>query len=141
MPDINIGAITEALNDKEDRDLRNTDTGSGADAVIEYQKPTAENNYTWYRKYASGWVEQGGRATTNSSNPKQITLPVEMGDVYYNINILGQTSTDGYSNAAWQVMPITTATSPKSTTSFYAQASITGYNLFFYWEVKGMAAS
>lgn len=60
MSDINIGAITEALNDKTDRDLMNVDTGVGADAVIEYQMPTAENNYTWYRKYKSGWVEQGG---------------------------------------------------------------------------------
>lgn len=32
----------------------------GADYVTEWQTPTAENNYTWYRKYKSGWVEQGG---------------------------------------------------------------------------------
>ena len=37
-------------------------------------------------------------------------------------------------------MPVSTSTSPKSTTSFYAQSSITGYNLFFYWEVKGQSA-
>lgn len=60
MSDINIGAISEALNDKVDRDNRNVDTGAKADAVIDYQAPTAENDYTWYRKYASGWVEQGG---------------------------------------------------------------------------------
>lgn len=30
------------------------------DFVVESQLPTAENNYTWYRKYKSGWVEQGG---------------------------------------------------------------------------------
>ena len=105
--------------------------------VIAYQAPTSSNDYTWYRKYADGWVEQGGQATTNSSNPKLITLPVEMIGIAYNINIMGQTGADGYANAAWQVMPIATTTSPKSKTSFYAQASITGYNLFFYWEVKG----
>ena len=112
---------------------------SGFD-IVEFQAPTSSNNYTWYKKYRNGWVEQGGRATTNSSDPKQVTLPVEMADTYYNINLLGQTSMDGYSNAQWQVMSLTTTTNPKSTTSFYAQASITGYNLFFYWEVKGMAA-
>ena len=128
---VNAAGITaEQLNGK-------VDVGH---QVIEWQAPTSENNYTWYRKYADGWVEQGGRGTTNSSNPCAVTLPVEMGNIYYSINTLGQTSTDGYTNATWQVMPISTATSPKSTTSFYAQASISGYNLFFYWEVKGMYA-
>lgn len=30
------------------------------DYVIEWQSPTANNNYTWYRKYKSDWVEMGG---------------------------------------------------------------------------------
>lgn len=57
-----------------------------ADYVIEWQSPTAENNYTWYRKYKSGWVEQGGiesvtgyAATTTSD----ITLPITMLDTNY----------------------------------------------------------
>ena len=29
--------------------------------VIDFQEPTSANNYTWYRKYKSGWVEQGGK--------------------------------------------------------------------------------
>ena len=114
---------------------------TNVDYVIESQLPTYENGYTWYRKYKSGWIEQGGRATTTSGNPKQVSLPVTMADTYYNINILGQTQTDGYTGAQWQVMSVSTATSPKSTTSFYAQPSITGYNLFFYWEVRGIAAN
>ena len=36
------------------------------DFVVACQLPTAENNYTWYRKYKSGWVEQGG-ITTNAT--------------------------------------------------------------------------
>ena len=94
----------------------------------------------WYRLYKSGWVEQGGGATTNGGNPYAVSLPVEMADVYYNISILGQTGTDGYSNAQWQVMSISTASTPKRTTGFYGQPSITGYNLFFYWQVSGMSA-
>lgn len=115
--------------------------GLKAHEVIEFQAPTAQNNYTWYRKYRDGWVEMGGRSTTNGGNATQVTLPVTMADTYYNISLLGQTSTDGYSNAGWQIMPVASVTSPKSTTSFYAQADITGYNLFFYWEVKGMYAA
>ena len=34
------------------------------DWVVESQLPTAENNYTWYRKYKSGWVEMGGTINT-----------------------------------------------------------------------------
>lgn len=110
------------------------------DFVVDCQMPTAENGYIWYRKYKSGWIEQGGRATTTSSNPKEITLPVEMADTYYNINLLGQTSTDGYQNAQWQMMSLASTAHPKTKTSFYAQPSLTGYNLFFYWEVRGIAA-
>ena len=33
---------------------------TNADYVIETQLPTSSNNYTWYRKYKSGWVEMGG---------------------------------------------------------------------------------
>ena len=41
---------------------------------IEFQAPTAENGYTWYRKYADGWVEQGGRGYTNNNNtPRKMT--------------------------------------------------------------------
>ena len=113
---------------------------ANADYVVESQLPTAENNYTWYRKYKSGWVEQGGQATTNSGNPKQIILPLEMANIYYNINITPQTLTDGYTNAGWNVIAINTTASPKTNTNFYAQPSITGYNLPFYWVVFGIAA-
>lgn len=42
-----------------------------AHKVIEFQAPTADNGYTWYRKYADGWVEQGGQLTGRS-----ITFPI-----------------------------------------------------------------
>ena len=54
------------------------------DYVIEWQMPTAENNYTWYRKYKSGWVEQGGIWTGEMSCDigkeviSTITLPIKM---------------------------------------------------------------
>lgn len=112
----------------------------GADYVVESQMPTADNGYTWYRKYKSGWVEQGGIATTNRSNATPITLPVEMADTNYIPFIQGRTALDGYSNATWQVMPVNTATSTQTSTLFYAQASITGYDLRFSWQVSGMAA-
>ena len=63
---------------------------SNYDFVVEYQEPTAANNYTWYRKYKSGWVEQGGLQTGNVSiaygsegNLGVITLPVIMKNTSY----------------------------------------------------------
>ena len=50
---------------------------SGTDYVIEWQEPVPENNYTWYRKYKSGWVEQGGIAAASSGH-YAVQLPVKM---------------------------------------------------------------
>ncbi len=65
-----------------------TDMG-GADYVVAWQNPTAENNYTWFRKYKSGWVEQGGRWVGSirlepyNVGTDDITLPVVMSDGNY----------------------------------------------------------
>lgn len=128
MPDINIGAITEALNDKEDRDLKNTDTDSGADAVIEFQRPTAENGYTWYRKYASGWVEQGG-IKTGSTSELTIDLPVEMIDLNYTTiaNPVGLNSSN-----------LGTKVTNYSTTQIKTYTSSQGNVM---WIVEGMSAN
>lgn len=41
-------------------------TDVSGDSVIETQLPTVENNYTWYRKHKSGWVEMGGMIPKNA---------------------------------------------------------------------------
>lgn len=66
--------------------------------LIEFQKPTSNNNYTWYRKYADGWVEQGGIETGVSSNYSSVTLPVEMSDTNYTLicNTIEQFSGNNY---------------------------------------------
>lgn len=57
----------------------NTRTNGMIDYVIESQTPTANNNYTWYRKYKSGWVEQGGKVSGSSN----AILPKRMSDRNY----------------------------------------------------------
>ncbi|MBS7401776.1 MAG: hypothetical protein KIG16_04650, partial [Eubacteriales bacterium] len=47
-----------------------------AHRVIEFQAPTASNGYTWYRKYADGWVEQGGTINARDDAKVTITFPV-----------------------------------------------------------------
>jgi hypothetical protein len=65
--------------------------------VIEFQAPTAENNYTWYRKYADGWVEQGGCYSQNigtGDTAWSASLPVSMSDNNYtaSVNVNGGNS-------------------------------------------------
>lgn len=57
-------------------------TLKGYDYVIESQTPTSQNNYTWYRKYKSGWVEQGGQKI---SNTKTYELPIRMANTNYTV--------------------------------------------------------
>lgn len=139
MSDINIGAITEALNDKTDRDMRNVDNTAGADAVIEYQEPTADNSYTWYRKYKSGWVEQGGAVVVNSASvgggtysTTTITFPIELqGTRTWKCQARHDRFNAGFENS-------TVTTGAKVYQVNDATASFA--NPFVIWEVKGMAA-
>lgn len=120
------GITAETLNDK-------ADVGH---EVIAFQAPTAANNYTWYRKYADGWIEQGGVKTVETSTYVDVTLPVTMADTGYIINTTSlSTVTDGI--RAGHVL-----TSSKATTGFrfgYINGG-TAVTTNFTWEVKGMYA-
>ena len=104
------------------------DAGSGG--VTEFQEPTAANNYTWYRKYADGWVEQGGQANGN----KTVSLPITMSDANYEtiINVLYDSS--GY--ALYSELGFIKHDS-KTTTSFTKSGNANIFN----WVVYGMAAN
>ena len=100
--------------------------------VVEFQEPTAQNGYTWYRKYADGWVEQGGLQTSSSgSSGVTVTLPVAMTDANY--TIVATISEQDY---------FVTCLS-KTTTSFQFRSVNfrgEGYNKAGSWQVSGMAA-
>ena len=96
--------------------------------VIAFQAPTADNNYTWYRKYADGWVEQGG---FSSGESRTATLPVAMADTNYSVICVQRGTT----------APTAAEGSPRagaiSTTQIYVNGGATSNNVC--WEVKGMA--
>jgi len=77
----------------------NTSAIAGADYVVESQLPTAQNNYTWYRKYKSGWVEQGGKTTQTATSSVDATIlfPVEMQDEEYTVtfSVCSSVANDG----------------------------------------------
>lgn len=128
----------ETLNTKADRNLLNTT--DNVDIVVESQLPTAENGYTWYRKYKSGWVEQGGRfssSVTNSFNT--ITMPVAMHDTNYCVfssNLTNYVEGTGSSHA--YVMEKVASIYHLTTTTIGVFSQNTGRN--FVWQVSGMSA-
>lgn len=102
-----------------------TRTTGMIDYVIESQMPTAENDYTWYRKYKSGWVEQGGETTNNASS---VTFPIEMANDKYTVirTQAGSTSQQSY-YPAWVAGYIT-----RTTTGFsFQNASTSGRNVWY----------
>lgn len=98
--------------------------------VIAFQVPKVGNNYTWYRKYADGWVEQGGSIDSAASGTYTVTFPVTMADTHYTIlKTLSTTSSNGaqYNQVSF---------ANKTTTS--AQTNTAGVG--FSWQVSGMSA-
>ena len=111
------------------------DYNSG-DYVIDFQAPTADNSYTWYRKYKSGWVEQGGvfDAPNNTAGvEKTITLPLPMTNDKYTITIGVRNTTNDYD------VYLFVATKTSTTITFkcnIANAALADQN----WQVSGMSA-
>lgn len=103
------------------------------DYVVDFQRPTAQNNYTWYRLYKSGWVEQGGHATPNYSG-QSISFPVEMSDTNYNV-LTGINQTGVLSGTVGVIVDNKTATGM----ILYGNWNPTQPNDFM-WQVSGMSA-
>lgn len=134
------GATGEVTMDTDTKQLRVHDgvkTGGYAiDTLVAFQAPTAANNYTWYRKYSSGWVEQGGtNVNVNEVSTTVITLPIEMADTYYTAlaqNNSLSTASDTENGVGIQ------RTSTTTVTLFTHYVNPNTINVS--WEVKGMAA-
>ena len=132
MTYINIGKLTEEIND------------INAHCVVKFQAPTAENNYTWYRLYADGWVEQGGSTTSGQATPVTVNLPITMANGKYQIQLTAQiTDNTDYTYSTSRITTIRNENDyTNNTTSFkYAVTSVSGASIVSVcWEVKGMAA-
>ncbi len=105
------------------------------DYVVAWQMPNAANNYTWYRKYKSGWVEMGGRAVTTVEKTTTFYLPIELNDSTNNItySVIG----------AWNDSPVvyhvrTLAQTRNSVTVCgiqQAESSTSRQTVSFFWRI------
>lgn len=129
------GAQGELTMDTDTNALRihdgTTQGGHMIDCVVAWQAPTAANNYTWYRKYASGWVEQGG-CYNSASETVTVSFPIQMADTNYTILKTMQTSSTGTPARYFDF-----SFANKTTTS----AQTNSANVGFSWQVSGIAAN
>lgn len=104
--------------------------------LIDFQIPTAGNGYTWYRKYADGWVEQGGFVfpTTSTVTRVSVTLPITMGNNVYSVQV---TCGDNIAEAG-----VFSYYTNRTTTGFEILYSHTtsSYTIGDSWQVSGMSA-
>ncbi len=109
------------------------------DYVVDFQAPTATNNYTWYRKYKSGWIEQGGEITatsvadgTGTSGNNLITLPVPMVNTHYHINLQAQVGSSGWDYANGVILQ------SRSTTNLTVKVVAGNGSFPLFWQISGM---
>lgn len=124
--------ITDDVSGGSDTMYTKTEVDTGFVAkgheVIAFQAPTAANDYTWYRKYADGWVEQGG---IKEAGPTTVNFPVTMANTdYWYIAKGNYNNTSGsYASSHDYVMT-------KNTTNMVLSTGGTSVC----WQVNGMAA-
>jgi hypothetical protein len=135
------GAQGELTMDTDTKQLRvhdgSTQGGAGViDPVVAFQRPTAENGYTWFRKYASGWVEQGGWLDGSTSYKNtEFGIPVQMANDKYTLTF----ATYNLEGAA------TVPANGQTTTGFkiYERVWVNAWyehNFQGWWKVEGQAA-
>lgn len=147
------GALGEVTMDTTNKTLRIHDgeTAGGvalakqedldtADYVIEYQTPTAENGYTWYRKYKSGWVEFGGRikggfSQSSSWNTRTINLPLELKDTSYIGTVVLQWNYSSGVTGIQDEIYVSTGTTTSMTLRYFAVSSSS--EMFCIWRAIG----
>lgn len=118
-----------ALSRADDLDLL-AEKLKSMDVIIEMRTPANDSNGAWYRRYQSGWVEQGGRGAFSNI----ITMPIEMA-ANYQVVI---TPTDNIGGTGiWTEQR--TANSFRCIGQNYGGQFLTSAK-HFYWIVCGMAA-
>ena len=135
------GITSEMFNGKADvSSVQALETRTGAleerDYVVASQMPSDNNNCTWYRKYKSGWVEQGVTTLISGGDAVVITLPVPMKTINYNISLSqynGDTTAPNLNRLSFY---------NQNTTSFTVISRYTNSNVArqFLWKVCGIAA-
>lgn len=115
--------------------------GNLLDTVVAYQMPTSSNNYRWYRKYASGWVEQGGSWSgydSISGNTMAINLPVAMKDNKYTASIV--VNLQASDTGSYFARTVSETSTSQLKYLMFLSGAVTTNNPHVSWQVSGIAA-
>ena len=116
-----------------------TTGGFEVPVLVAVQRPTAANDYTWYRKYSDGWVEQGGfydKGSVVTDWPSlTVTYPITMADTNY--VLLTQA---GRNNADTTKINNQSFVISRTINAFITEVYGDGGSQFLWWQVSGMAA-
>jgi hypothetical protein len=129
----NVNLFIEGLNNKASIDGNNvTETFfTGAiltENTVDYVVETYKNGESWYRKYKSGWIEQGG-LITNTGTSRVVTLRVSMSDNMYDVQLVPMNMTA----TMYQLI-----VNSRNTNNFTIYASSSGSgNSYVKWSVRG----
>ena len=141
--DIFTGAQGEVTMCTDTNELRVhdgvTQGGFEVPVLVAVQRPTADNGYTWYRKYSDGWVEQGGfydKGSIVTDWPSlTVAYPITMADTNY--VLLTQA---GRNNADTTKINNQSFIISRTINAFIAEVYGDGGSQFLWWQVSGMAA-
>lgn len=131
-----IGAEAELTYDTTTKGIRvhdgTTVGGNIIDTVVFFQAPTADNNYTWARKYASGWVEQGVIGVQIGTSVYTFNLPITMASSTYEVltSVADALNTTAMSAKVWA----------KTTTSVQVRCTYQSGSISGDIRVSGLAA-
>lgn len=139
-----IAAISQQMTDfgdlsqvHSDIAALNTRTNGLLDYVVASQLPSAANGYLWYRKYKSGWIEQGGITSLEYTNANvtqefccNLVLPFPNNNYHLSIDFVG-----GYSATRIGGVESILTTNFKG---FLKQS--TAVTLKIFWTARGMTA-
>ena len=122
--------FTGALSGKANTDLSNV--LSNIDYVVESQ---VNSDGSWYRKYKSGWLEQGGGFGSNDGVDTIVTLLKPYTDTTYSIMVGQMIGTSG-DPTYWNFAVIN-----KTTSTVTIHNATNGAGNICQWEAKGMGAN
>lgn len=123
-----VAEFTNDLANKADTNLSNV--SSNIDYIV---ASTVNSDGSWYRKYKSGWLEQGGIGLiVNEDATKTVTLVEPFKDTNYIVNWLAQNGSELTSQG-------TKGVSRKTTTSFVA-CNGQDKNMNIGWVASGQGA-
>lgn len=124
-----VSNIFDTLNNKLNANFDNAN--SNLDLVSETYD---DGNGNWYRKYRSGWIEQGGMALVdNSSRTYNLLVPMANPSYHLQGSILSSVCSNEF--GLWFLNQ--TPTTFQATIRGYSGSNPSGGNCQLVWEVKG----